>query len=462
MLTQKNKIIIVDDQEDELYRLGKAFLNIGVGCKTILYDMGYVGDPYEYVRIAFFDINLTLAKELLSTDDIDDILKNHSQVFNDLVNAINQYISLENGPYALIFWTKNEILVEAFVKYVRDRDIKIANPILISTFDKTRFTESNLEGLINEVSRLLSSEERIKFLFDIEEAGRKAGENTLNRLYDILPKDTVFGKSEIFMKNLDLILSKIAMSTLGYEHSKENPKKAIYEGLLPIISYEFLNRESIIDYESIVESLKKSTKFKDVVFSDNKVISKLNSLYHIEYDTSINKDVRGCVFEVDKSNKDFLSSLGIDDIKSWINSLIPIKDSIKNKSGYIDSKTLRGDEILNSTKLIAVELSASCDFSNKKPRINKYILGIITLGIDDIEKELNLKGRSESSYHLGGCSFDYNEDIAQIWLNLNYVFGFKSDNANFGETLFTLKKEIMDMLGNKYASHISRIGITSI
>lgn len=461
MLTQKNKIIIVDDQEDELYRLGKAFLNTGIGCKTLKYDITY-DTPLKGVRIAFFDMNLGFTGELSLSAEEDKGKDAYSKVFNDLSSAICQYIDEKNGPYALIFWTKNKFLVEYFIEYINEREISLPNPILIDTFDKVEFNDANLEGLIERLNSLLDDEKKIKFLFDVEEACRVSGERTLNRVYEITPKDKDFGKSEIFMNNLDLILSKIAMSTLGYEHSKENPKKGIYEGLLPIISYEFLNRESIIDYASIVKSLNESTKFKDVVFSDNKVISKLNSLYHIEYDTSINKDVRGCVFEIDKSNEIFLLSLGIDDINNWINSLIPIKESIKNKSGNIDSNTLRGDEILNSTKLIAIELSASCDFSNKKPRINKYILGIITLGIDNIEKELNLKGRSESSYHLGGCSFDYNEDIAQIWLNLNYVFGFKSDNVNFGETLFTLKKEIMDMLGNKYASHISRIGITSI
>ncbi len=113
--------------------------------------------------------------------------------------------------------------------------------------------------------------------------------------------------------------------------------------------------------------------------------------------------------------------------------------------------------------MIAIELSAACDFSNKKSRINKYILGVLTSNINpDIEKDINLKIRPEACYHLGGCCFNHNNNDYHIWLNLNYVFGAKPDDRRLGNTLFILKKEIIDMLGNKYASHISRIGITSL
>ena len=111
--------------------------------------------------------------------------------------------------------------------------------------------------------------------------------------------------------------------------------------------------------------------------------------------------------------------------------------------------------------MIALEFSAACDYSNKKNRINKYILGVVTDHFE-IDTFLNKTRRSESSYHIGGCCFQHNDTNHNIWLNLNYVFGTFENDTRFGKPLFILKKEIMDMLGNKYASHISRIGITSL
>ena len=102
MIEKQNKIIIVDNSADELERLGKAFLEIGVGCRTFLYETDYDAEPLKNVRIAFFDINLTLGKEFLSGEEKEEIIKNHSAVLNDLAYAISQFISIENECKELV------------------------------------------------------------------------------------------------------------------------------------------------------------------------------------------------------------------------------------------------------------------------------------------------------------------------------------------------------------------------
>lgn len=455
MIEKQNKIIIVDNSEDELQRLGKAFLEIGVGCRTFLYETDYDEEPLKNVRIAFFDINLTLGKEFLSGEEKEEIIANHSAVLNDLAYAIEQFISIENGPYALIFWTKNKELIDAFIQYVNEREIPIPNPIIITQIDKTQITDDNVGNLPQIVLDLLNSNEKIKFLFDLEENCRKSGENTLNRIYDIIPKNDEWGKSEKFFEDLDKVLSKIAASTLGFENAKENPKKAVYEGLLPILNYEFLNSESNVNWNDIVNQLHVAQKYNEIVSPDINIQYKVNTLYHIEDFDNHTKDVRGSLIEIDKDSEVILNTFSIDNVKDWISKLLAIKDANAIQNAR---KTI----ILDNSKLIAIELSAACDFSNKKSRINKYILGVLTSNLNDnIETDLNLKSRPEACYHLGGCCFQYFGNNHHIFLNLNYVFGAKPDDNRLGDTLFILKKEIMDMLGNKYAGHISRIGITS-
>src|SRR5690606_14611081 len=123
---------------------------------------------------------------------------------------------------------------------------------------------------------------------------------------------------------------------------------------------------------------------------------KLNTIFHIE-NTVSEKDARGAVIQIDKTNNAILKSFGIIDIDQWIKKIIPFKSGIEALE----------QETIASTQLIAVELSAACDFSNKKPRINKYMLGILTPKIN-VEDDINHKIRPESSYHLGGCSFSQN------------------------------------------------------
>ncbi len=443
MFKVSNRIIIVDDIQSQLDRLSRAFLDNGIGCRPLLYENTY-NEPLLNIRIAFFDLNIGEKTVNDTGKTPEEIEKFNSAVYNDLAIALNQYISKDNGPFALIFWTRNKKIIDGFISYVRNPERGFSDtpsPILIDCIDKDEVNAENLPIKLLEVL----NREGIKFLFNFETKANEAAERTINKLYEIIPKDEKWGESEILFDNLGKILSKIAASTLGFEHSKENPNKAVYEGLLPILNNELINSDTEVNWEEILAPL-----YSGKIVSPNDIIQrKVNSIFHIEC-SKLAKDIRGAVIVMDKTNLEHINSLNIEEINAWFRKLLSFKDGRED----LISK------IIINTKLIAIELSAACDYSNKKPRINKYILGALTPLID-VEKDINQKGRSESSYHLGGCDFNLDDQNFQIWLNLNFVFGVRSDDPRLGKSLFIMKKEIMDMLGNKYASHVSRIGITS-
>jgi hypothetical protein len=443
MFKVSNKIIIVDDIQSQLDTLSAAFLDNGIGCRPLLYENTY-NEPLLNIRVAFFDLNIGEKTVNDTGKTPEEIEKLNSAVYNDLAIALNQYISKENGPFALIFWTRNKKIVEGFISYMQNPArgySDTASPILIDCIDKDEVTKENLPDKLLEIL----NKEEIKFLFNFETKANEAAEKTIDKLYEIIPKDEKWGENEVLFDNLGKILSKIAASTLGFDYSKENPNKAVYEGLLPLLNNELINSDSEVNWETILASLYSGK----IVSPDDIIQRKVNSVFHIE-SSNLSKDTRGAVIEIDKTNLEHINSLNIEEINAWFEKLLSIKD------GKEELKA----EIINNSKLIAIEISAACDYSNKKPRINKYILGALTPVIN-VEKDINQKGRIESSYHLGGCDFNLGDENFQIWLNLNFVFGVRSDDPKLGESLFVMKKEIMDMLGNKYASHISRIGITS-
>ena len=57
MLTESNRIIMVDDHEEDLLKLSNVFYNKGIGCKKFIYDSFY-SNPLKGVRMLFLDINL--------------------------------------------------------------------------------------------------------------------------------------------------------------------------------------------------------------------------------------------------------------------------------------------------------------------------------------------------------------------------------------------------------------------
>lgn len=451
MFKVNNKIIIVDDRQDELNTLSQAFLDNGIGCRPLLYDNAY-SEPLSNIRIAFFDLNIGEKIVDDSGKTPEEVERLNSGVYNDLAVAINQYIDKENGPFALIFWTKNKKIIDGFIKYIQNPERGFSDtpfPIVIDCIDKDEFISAHNENNLSEKLLKVLNLEEIKFLFNFETKAIEGAENTINKLYEIIPKDENWGENKILFDNLGKILSKIAVSTLGFEHSKENPNKAIHEGLLPILNNEMINSESEVDWKKILTPLFSASSIKEIVSPDDLIQRKVNSIFHLEPHAA-EKDVRGNVLIIDKTDSDILQSFNIDDITLWFNKLLPFKS---------DKKALKR-ATRDTSKLIAIELSAACDFSNKKERINKYVLGFIIPCINSKE-DINQAQRIESSYQLGGCDFNLGEENFQIWLNLNFVFGAKSDDSRLGESLFIMKKEIMDMLGNRYASHISRIGITS-
>jgi hypothetical protein len=451
MFKIQNKIIIVDDSPKELDTLSKAFLNNGIGCRPFQYDNAYF-TPLKNIRIAFFDINLGEKTVDDSGKTPEEAEKLNSGVYNDLAIALNQYIAKDNGPFALIFWTKNKKIIDGFKKYLQNPERGFSDtafPIFIGCIDKDEFITATNESNLSEKLIEVLNNEKIRFLFDFESKVKEAGEKTINKLYDIIPKDEKWGESFVLFDNLGKILSKIAASTLGFEHSKVNPNKAVYEGLLPLLNSAIINSDSEVNWEIILNTLYSAANCKQIVSPDDLIQRKVNTVYHIESFAG-EKDVRGNVIEIDKTKPDLLKTFNIDDITLWFNKLLPFKS---------DKKALKR-QVREGSRLIAIEFSAACDFSNKKERINKYVLGFLTPCFN-IKDDINHEQRIESSYHLGNCDFHLNNDDFQIWLNLNFVFGTKRDDPRLGNSLFVLKKEIMDMLGNKYASHISRIGITS-
>lgn len=451
MFEIQNKIIIVDDKKDQLEKLGKAFFKNGLGCRTFEYSPEY-DSPLKNVRIAFFDINLTQRSVDHKYDSSSDIIKYNSSIFNDLATAINQYIAKDNGPFALIFWTANKDVINAFIEYVQNPKRGYSDtpfPVFIGCIDKNEFTdETKTQDLSDRILNIIN-DDSVKFLFDFEGVVNKSSSETINRFFNIIPKGEIWGDSKEFIDNLGKVLSKLASSTLGFEYAKENPLKAVNESLIPLLNSEIGKAESNTNWETILSPLFTAKRLNELSLPDESIQENVNGIFHIDLPSN-EKDIRGAVINVNNADQSILDTFNITNTVEWFNSFIP----------FLSSAKAIKREVRDASELVAIELSAACDYSNKKKRINKYILGFITPSFD-VKECIDNERRPDSSYHIGGCTFSFENRPFQIWLNLNYVFGCSINDDRLGDVRFILKKEIMDMIGNKYASHISRIGITS-
>lgn len=428
MFSNQNKIIIVDNNADHIEILNNAFIDNFIKCDTFQYDFFNKNEtPLQNVRIAFFDVNLA------------DIVGNNGAVFNDLANALNEFISQENGLFALVFWTQNSDLIDEFIQYINKRRPETPKPFSVSVIDKHKFIDRANNGELFNIIKEILNQPSINLLFDFENRVKNIATNTINQLYNIIP-NTEWGNTELFNKNFDLVFSKIAIASLGYNHAKENPDKAIYEALMPLVSNNVINSIDSDLWKNLLVSLSNSKKNAQPDYPNDFKSSTLNSIFHIDLNRNQDLKARGLIAEIniDKRFTNLFSITFVD----WYSRLLP---------GL--NKTVREESIP-----IVIEISASCDYSQLKPRAHKYLLGTL---VKSIYKESLDKEKIPQSLFILDGNYDILEDEFFICFNLNYAFSVIEDNEIFVKGLFSLKKEITDMIGNRYANHISRIGITS-
>ena len=426
MFKPDNKIIIVDDMQEHLDTLSKPFKENGIGCTSFLYDVNY-NTPLSTVKVAFFDIGINPNGG-----------GSKNQRLNSIAHAINQYISPSNGPFVLIFWTNRKDEIEDIKEYIQSRyDDNYPKPFIVDCIDKDYFLQSQ-KRLTKKLNKLLDNA-TLKMLFSFEETTSKAATKTISQLFKIIPGTDKWGLTKTFQKNFEKVFSKLAVQNIGYKHAKENPDKGVISSLIPVLNHHLENSQEVGQWKTYLKTLSKAATPQKVKYPAGFNEDELNSIFHIYHQANIAKDERGVVIKID-SGTDFQTNFGLQ-YTEWFSSLL---------NGVSTAHR-------NASKLIAVEISSSCDYSQKKKRINKYMLGVLL----PVEAAKTIKKDKKPEYLFILDGVFSNDTKFKICLNLNFVFSALKTDNKLQAPIFILKKEIMDQIGNRYANHVSRIGVTS-
>ena len=429
MFTTSNRIIMVDDRDNDLINLSAVFSKNGIGCRTFVYDPFY-SSPMKGVKMLFMDINLNSTKSDQERNAV-------------LQDAIIKYIHEDNGPYALIFWTSNIEWIESFLDYVNrtpDEDLNKRNPYFVGSIDKYEFYDPAKE-LEDKVKQIFSSP-IVSMLFDFDDIMSFSISDTISKLLSIIPKGAKWGDNSTFETNSQKVFSSIAVQTLGYQNAKEDPDRAIKEAMIPIFADSFLNEPHCI-WNTNLYLLKESKNSKEISFPDFFDEAQLNHIFHLD-DRSVNKNDRGAVSPLLNMDDWFFHQFGCT-YDEWFTNSFPSIEEVDKKKAIA----------------ICVEFSAACDFSQRRPRTNKFLLGVILPSSSATKLKVG-KNVADCILPLP-YKFRINTEEKVIALNMNYSFTVVSlfKDEWIGNPLFCFKKELMDMIGNKYANHISRIGITT-
>lgn len=430
-MIENNRIIIVDDNEEHLNQLRQVFYDHGIGCKVFLYDgFTFPVEPLKGVRFAFFDIHLNQAGDINST----------------LKDAISNYIHIDNGPYVLTFWSSHIDYIAGFIDFVNRENDDFKNrlkPICLNSIDKSEFLDPQ-KDLYGKVESILSTD-LVKCIITFDESVSIAAQQTLNRILSIIPFPDNWGESAQFNTICKNVFSKIAETEYGLAHAKNSPDMAVKEAIVPIFKHLLLHNEDAYWSEYLMP-LQTAHKSDEIKFPANFSIEKLNSILHVDdYDLE-KKSIfdRGavCQFVKECFEDNFKEFFGIT-YTEWFAITFPGVNKETRKKAIP----------------IAIEFSAACDYSQNKKRTNKYILG--ALCPTELKEQIKQDHKGEYVFLLP-FNFEFESQLWSIGLNFNYTFTIsQARNPLTKSPIFLLTKELMDTIGHKYASHVSRIGFTS-
>lgn len=453
-----DKILIVDNEQSQIDELAQVFKDdFSIEPKTHLYEQSSIPDvKFSNIKIAFFDLHLTPQSFNFASDAVRNWEKDTNLViiFNTLAVAIQDLIDNCCYPYVLIFWTSHNEFIDGFKDFMTKRQANYPDfpfPISIDCLDKNKFSSSNKR------KQILVDKLQKTFFYGIstlEEIVFKEIENLKIKLIDLAEesKEIVWAQGS---NPMQLFLQNLTVQTFGKEVSKSHPSKALTESLIPILSHDIVKAAEV---EKIWDKFLNMDEFDSSLPFSQVTKAKLNNIMHIDNNPNTFSD-RGTVWLLKNSSCDY------DFFKNSFNNI-----TCEKFTSLCLQQNLNADEKLK-VSVILVEISAACDYSNNKPRGNKYIMGVkIPKSIYGNGKKF--KSLPESIFKLNCAEFyelkyepnitDYiTEETFYIFLNLNFTVTLNDKDEKQLIHLFTFKKEMMDFIGNRYANHVSRIGVTS-
>ena len=460
--------VLIDDNKDELYEILVSISAAGIPCIPIHY---HNNDPENQTGIDHIDLK-NIKSRIIITDlnltegnlDAKSLVGPIAKVLKPLTN---------NGPYILLFWSKNETLVEEVVQQLKLRfHDKINLPIHWEVISKTKLKDKPLE-LKARIESLIQENALFNAISDWESRITYAAQKTVNALYDLtMPTNyEPENKPEQHQEHLSKALALIGNETVGMKNAAEYPSLAIDLGLSPILQDQL--HVTNLEEKLWVKAAPKIGTRQDI---DDSIKSALNTFYHIEQVTpDYPKDCRGVFVSLNSQlleTEEKLHKLE-DKLGSSLEDIVHEEFLSKSRCGKsrADAKAFQ-EAARDAIRLGFIELSAECDQAQKKTKLHQYLLAALipeeflalTLfkGTNGIERNVSHMG----IYRLPKIIIDDKRYVLK--LSFKYQIGTKAvstvndreyENTWFGKPLFRLKDQILSDISFKSAQYSSRPGI---
>ncbi|WP_157659844.1 hypothetical protein [Burkholderia ubonensis] len=455
------RTVIVDNDESELNQLVEGMHEAHIPVLPLRYSIesGVIGVPDHSVlcvRMLFVDMNLADSSAPSSRD-----------IAPTIAEVISSVVPHNNGPYALIFWSKHRYLADEVLQILGERHADIPMPIVVDALDKNDFKVPEAEeahanwlgNLKKGIDTVVQRSHQLTALMAWEREIGVAASATLNAITNILSRTAPWDIAQ-HAANLADVLGRIAQEATGKKNASDRPEEAIHLGLQPILIDNLernvaLSRNMRDVWLAAMPRVKQNEAIK---FEDDGADRRLNTFYCVSPMVSdVSKTDRGAFVAIsDRHLNDDCFRL------NFGKSINEMSEDFINVSGLTNAQKR---EIRGRLKWGFVEISADCDHAQRKARLFRYVLAAI---VPNERKEntifTDMNGSDSDRRHNAIYrmpEIEYNGNSVVLFANFRYLMGLTATADILGDVVLRIRSGILSELIHSYSRYVARPGVVS-
>ena len=360
-----SRFVALDDREDHLSAIYRAFLADGGDCHCVRYDpeTELNSAVFSGVRVLFIDLHLTAG---ITTSD-------NRAHYSIIAGILQDVISPTGGPFILVLWTEHPQTRDELRQYLDqhvDPNLPHARPITVLAIDKPTYIElgtgqprAGAPSLQDALKAAVLENPQLAALLRWETEVVAAAAATLSSILELVPdgQRTTVGYSA----SLDTIMSRLAVAALGSANAQLNPRSAINSALAPILSDRILNQDDVVGSDDAWRTALTQINNPNLGYPEDSRAGLINGMLHVARppsETILSTDwgaVAQFPYEVSDQQMQTLFGVSFEDVKRKI-------FRVKHE----------GPDRWPDCTLRLVRIGAVCDYAQNKPGPITFLLAV--------------------------------------------------------------------------------------
>lgn len=437
MIFPPPRFVVVDDKEDHLTAIRRAFETLGAPCLGIHYKEDGMGgaaqDLLRGVRVLCLDLHLT---DPLATTDA-------SRHYGIIADLLETNISKTGGPFMLVVWTAHEGEAEGLGPYLDsafDAPLSHVRPLKILPLAKARFIDKASGELLTGAAASLRQSlltavndvPQLAALLEWETDTQAATGATLSALMESVPQDQ--RPIEQVAGGLGTVLAHLGAAAAGEDRAKSDPRAAVGSALVPLLADRMLHREPADEPPGPWKAATAGNYDSSLKPEAN---AKINRMVHLAPSTdALGADAWGAVVDLPEA---------------WQGDA-QLRSRFGVERTYLARQEFRlGSDTLKKPRL--VRIGAVCDYVLDRPGPLTYLLGA--------EAPAPMRGDKPpasvwTSPSLLGAS---DEDPFELRFSARFPVVATAEEVEDWKPIYRLREQLLMHLVTHAGSYLSRPGV---